>query len=733
MPFSPLDTSISADLLGVVVDRAPAAMLVVSVPALRIVHANQAARRAAAVPMADLVGWTAIDAFPFLDAALLMAAEDAPPPGGANPRPVIEPNGRAASWWDVTCVALRPAGSDAKLVLVTAVDVTAYEAARAEAQAARDTLDALLAYIPEGISIAHGPDVHVARISAQGIALTGRDAMELTGRSALGQTDVWEVYRPGSDVPLSPGERPLARATRTGEVRRNETLVVRRPDGSLVTVLCNSGPIRDAAGQVTGAVMAWHDIGELQRAQAAMRDSEERLRAVLLQIPAAIFILESPDGRVTFQSRLLDEVLGTLNPDMAVAKATRQGWAIHADGSPYDIREYPSRRALYRGETVRAEPMRFVRGDGRMIDLEMHAGPVRNEAGEIVAAVAVAMDVTERNQAASRLRESEERLRVALEAGGLGTWEIDPATNTNRLGGSLAAMLGLPPEPIALDRARSADFVHPDDRARVAAEFGRALAEGDTYVSEFRANRLDGATRWFVSHGRIIRAPDGSPTRAVGVIRDVTERRLREDRLREAAEARELLVREADHRIKNSLQLVGSLLTLQRSRLSDPDAIAALDGAISRVMAVGEAHRALHQSSDLRHVALDEMLRDLCAHVGALNPAVTFRAACPAALKLDTERAIPLGLVVSELLTNAAKHAYPLASGEVRITVSVADAWFEIVVADAGVGIAATASPRGRLGSTIIRALAGQIGAEMDVTSAPGQGTSTRLRVPRRP
>jgi PAS domain-containing protein len=112
----------------------------------------------------------------------------------------------------------------------------------------------------------------------------------------LQQTDVWEVYRPGSDVPLPPADRPLARATRTGEVTMNETLMVRRPDGSLLTVLCNSGPIRDAGGRVTGAVMAWHDVSELQRAQAAMRDSEERLRAVLLQIPAAIFIVEAPDG-----------------------------------------------------------------------------------------------------------------------------------------------------------------------------------------------------------------------------------------------------------------------------------------------------------------------------------------------------------------------------------------------------------------------------------------------------
>jgi len=264
-------------------------------------------------------------------------------------------------------------------------------------------------------------------------------------------------------------------------------------------------------------------------------------------------------------------------------------------------------------------------------------------------------------------------------------------------------------------------------------DFARVMADGQDYVGEFRAVRADGALRWFTTHGRIIRRPDASPARAVGVMRDVTDQRLREERLREAVQAREVLVREADHRIKNSLQLVAGLLTLQRSRLSDPDAVAALDGAIARVLAVGEAHRALHQSADLRHIALDQMLRDLCAHVGTLNPALDFVCDCPAGFALDTERAIPLGLVVSELLTNAAKHAYPSGAGEVRTTVSVADGVFEIAVSDAGVGMAGSGAARTRLGSTIVRALVAQIGAEMDVTSAPGQGTRTWLRFPRRP
>jgi PAS domain S-box-containing protein len=730
---SEIDKTVCVDLLRRMADRAPAAMVAIALPELRIVYANQAAHRAAPSQPADLVGQPADAALPFLDPGLIAAAARTGTTQRAPPACIAAGSGGATTWWDVSYTPLDPPGTGAATVLATAVDVTAHCAAAAEAQAARDMLDALLAYIPEGISISQGPDVRVAHISAQGIAWTGRHENELTGHSALQDHGAWEVFRPGTNEAVAPADRPLARATRTGAVTMNETLLIRRPDGSVVSVLCNSGPIRDAAGRVTGAVMAWRDIGELQAAQAALRGSEQMLRAVLMQIPAAIFIVAAPDGRLAFTSKMVDEVLGNPNHDMAQARANMQGWAVHPDGTPYELHEYPSRRALFDGETLRGEPMMYRCGDGRMIELEVYAGPVRSETGEVVAAIAAALDVTDRKDAAAKLRESEARLRVALEAGGLGTWEIDTVANTTHFGRSLAVMLGMPPEPVVWDRSSALSFLHPDDRDRVSAEFARVLASGDTYFCEFRARKTDGSTRWFVSHGRIIRAFDGSPLRAVGVTRDVTERRLREDRLREAAEARELLLREADHRIKNSLQLVGSLLGLQRSRLSDPDAVAALDGAMTRVMAISEAHTALHQSVDLRHIALGEMLRNLCAHVGTLNPSVTFVSDCPDATELDTERAIPLGLAISELLTNAAKHAYPSASGMVLTAVTLDGEMFEIAVSDTGVGMTSPTTSRGRLGSTIVRALVAQIGAEMAVTSAPGKGTRTVLRFPKRP
>jgi PAS domain S-box-containing protein len=479
-------------------DQAPTVMVVAEVPALRILYANKAAHQAARCAAGGLIGQTVTDAFSFVDVASLTANA----PAGAHACSGVDRRSDKPTSWDVSYVALDSGTPDTALVLITAVNVTHHVTARARAEAAQHTLDALLDHIPTGISISHGPEVHVDRISARGVALVGRDPGELMDQSALQQTDAWEVYRPGSDVPLAPNDRPLVRATRTGEVTVNETLLIRRTDGAMLPVLCNSGPIRDPDGRVTGAVMAWHDATELQRTQAALRDSDERLRAVLLQIPAAVFIVEAPDGHVTFKSRLVDELLGNPDADLVRAEATLRGWAVHEDGSPYALSEYPSRRALLHGETVRAEPMAYWRGDGRLIDLEMHAGPVRGETGEIIAAVAVALDVTERHVAEARqafLYQLQDTLRTLTDPRGILT---AAATHLGRhLGAARVGYAELQPDDASLLVTNGyADGVPPVNGIFPLSMFGQIhtahMLEGRTLVYEDLQSE-EGTTREF--------------------------------------------------------------------------------------------------------------------------------------------------------------------------------------------------------------------------------------------
>lgn len=213
------------------------------------------------------------------------------------------------------------------------------------------------------------------------------------------------------------------------------------------------------------------------------------------------------------------------------------------------------------------------------------------------------------------------------------------------------------------------------------------------------------------------------------------ERNRRDAELRRALDTRELLLREADHRIKNSLQLVASLLGIQRSRLSNSEAAAALEGAILRVHAVAETHRALNQSADLRRVAFDQILQDLCRHAAQLNPNVELKCCAEGTIELDAERAMPLGMIVSEVVTNAVRHAYGAGrSGVVTARAAASGDALITEVTDEGVGFSSDAQPgASSLGTMIIRALSRQIGADLQIDSEPGKGTKVTIRLPRQP
>ncbi|MET0430495.1 MAG: sensor histidine kinase, partial [Microvirga sp.] len=168
------------------------------------------------------------------------------------------------------------------------------------------------------------------------------------------------------------------------------------------------------------------------------------------------------------------------------------------------------------------------------------------------------------------------------------------------------------------------------------------------------------------------------------------------------------------HRVKNNLQIVDSLLVMQRARLNDPEARAALSGLRSRVFALGLVHHQLMGSGDLQTFEIAPFLEELSRNLlkGSARKGVVMSVhAPPFAVGLDF--AIPLGLIVTEVVTNAIKYAFP--SGEGRIDVRlerVAGKMMMLTMADDGVGAEADllVPRKGSLGMTIVGALVTQLG-----------------------
>jgi PAS domain S-box-containing protein len=287
------------------------------------------------------------------------------------------------------------------------------------------------------------------------------------------------------------------------------------------------------------------------------------------------------------------------------------------------------------------------------------------------------------------------------------------------------ALLGAVAPAALLDRPIS-DFLHPDDHAASAARLRTVRETGRPAPPyHFRARRLDGEL--IDVESRVGPCAHRGEDAVQVVARDITERMRTEERLRASLQEKEALLKEVHHRVKNNLQSVTSLLRLQSQYLTDPVARAAFDECQSRVGAMALVHEFLYRSENLADIDLAHYLRGLCAHlfrVYAPDPARVRLEVRVATGALDLDRAIPCGLLVTELVSNALKYAFPDGTAG-RVAVELAappGGAYALSVSDDGVGLPPGLDFRHTqtLGLELVCGLARQLGGTIDLDCTGG-------------
>lgn len=201
-------------------------------------------------------------------------------------------------------------------------------------------------------------------------------------------------------------------------------------------------------------------------------------------------------------------------------------------------------------------------------------------------------------------------------------------------------------------------------------------------------------------------------------------------RLHTAERNSRFLLAELNHRSKNNLQVVSSLLTLESLRTDDVRARRTLDEAVARIEVIGQLHTLLYQGDAVDAVDAREFLDRLCTslrHSFVGKRPITLRClAVP--LRLSVDKAVALGLVVNEAVTNALRHAFPNGrAGEIQVTLAVQEGRAELIVADDGIGLG-DGGPEG-LGSRVIAMMGRQLGGKAVTRPRPGGGTEVMARV----
>ncbi len=209
--------------------------------------------------------------------------------------------------------------------------------------------------------------------------------------------------------------------------------------------------------------------------------------------------------------------------------------------------------------------------------------------------------------------------------------------------------------------------------------------------------------------------------------RDITERKKTETALRSSLAEKESLLKEVHHRVKNNLQIVSSLLSLQGRKAKNPEALGFLQDAQNRVRSMALLHETLYRSGNLDKVSFPQYVKSICAHLarscGSVAEGIHLRQDI-ADVALDIDQAIPAGLIISELVANAFKHAFPSRSeGEISVELQAAGEQHLVLrVSDNGVGFPAETRSQSSetLGLILVKNLSRQLDGQLSITSQQG-------------
>jgi PAS domain S-box-containing protein len=355
-----------------------------------------------------------------------------------------------------------------------------------------------------------GPDGTVLRVNQAELDLLGYDRDEFQGKNIVD----FHVDREVID--------DILRRLLVGEVLHDYPARLRSKSGSTKHVLIDSSGYFEN-GRFVHTRCFTRDVTSHQEAEQAVA----RLAAIVASSSDAI-IGKTLDGTVTSWNSAAERIFGYSQAEMVGQSVYRLiPNELHADE-----RELLER--ISRGERVEIFDTERIRKDGQRIYIGVTVSPIRDTYGNVIGASSIKRDVTERKRAAAALQQSQERLRLALMAARMGTWQWDVASNTLAWDELLHDLYGIESGQPVTQYEHFIGRVHPDDRALVAAAVQRALNGGGGLDYEFRVVLPDGRVRWLADHGRVIRDARGNPLYMTGVCLDTTERKLMEERLRQA-------------------------------------------------------------------------------------------------------------------------------------------------------------------------------------------------------
>ena len=410
--------------------------------------------------------------------------------------------------------------------------------------------------------------------------------------------------------------------------------------------------LRVSVEERTAALLT--EVSERKKSEAGLRQSEAFYHSLVEHLPQNIFRKDC-EGRYTFANprfcrhagRPLEQIIGFTTAEVF---PPAQADVFHRD----DLQVMTTGQIL---DAIVAEQM----PDGRTVYLQAIKTPLFDTEGRLVGVQGIFWDITERRQAEINLQASQSQYQNLVDTLDGIVFEINAADfEFTFVSPQCERILGYTPARW-LREVNWRRLIHPGDIEMVFATCGQAVERMQNHTLEYRVLAADGRVVWVRDLATVIVEND-RPVKVRGVLLDITERKRADELLQASLKEKEVLLKEIHHRVKNNLQIISSLLRLQSERIADPNIVALFQQSQNRVRSMALIHEKLYKSKDFARIDFADYIRGLTEIVSRSYGMVPARVHIELRLEqifLGIDTAIPVGLILSELISNAFKHAFP--------------------------------------------------------------------------
>lgn len=481
------------------------------------------------------------------------------------------------------------------------------------------------------------------------------------------------------------------------EIKKYKYLKISRSDNSITAetqsskfknenmiLWCKASPLYNEYGELIGAIESMRDVTEHKKIEYALKESEHRFKDLFNHMGSGVAIFESINAGEDFELMDINHagvIMVNVSKDDVIGKNLTE---VLPGAGKFGLLNVI--KSVWR--TGKPEYLPASRYQDQRLNFWVDNYVYKLSSGEVVM---VFDNITRRKQAEDALRESERKYRDLVELLPLSVFETDEKGNYAFANPAAFETFGYTTEDIK-SGMNIMQVVIPEDQVRVMENFGRVIDGEKLGGMEYTVKKKDGSFHPIIVHvDPIIHNDKFKGLR--GVIVDISELKDTENKLKASVKEKDMLIKEIHHRVKNNMQIISSLLSLQKQFIDDEEFIDLLQESQNRVKSMAMIHEKLYQSNDLIHINVSEYIKglvlDLFNSYNIQKEQIKLNIEVED-FSMGIETAVPCGLIISELISNSLKYAFPEGKkGKVYVGLKTLNdkGKYELKISDNGIGL----------------------------------------------